>query len=68
MTLSSSLLSEIDSALKEYCSVVLASDLSAASQAIYIDYATNFVRWMKGEFAPGSRVNPFLLEKKPIKP
>jgi len=64
MTLSASALSEIDAALKEYCSVVLASDLSAASQAIYIDQAASFVRWLKGEFIPGARVNPFPLKRK----
>ena len=64
MTLAPSTLSEIDSALKEYCSVVLASDLSAASQAIYIDHATSFVRWLKGEFDPGARVNAFPMKRK----
>lgn len=64
MTVSPSTVVEIDSALKEYCKVVLASDLSAASQAIYIDQATSFVRWLKGEYIPGARVNPFPLKKK----
>jgi len=59
-------LSEIDSALKEYCNVVLASDLSAASQAIYIDQASNFVRWLRREFTSGARVNPFPLKRKKI--
>jgi len=54
MKLSISTLSEIESALKEYGDAVLASDLSATSQGIYIDHATNFVRWIKGEFQPGS--------------
>lgn len=63
MTFSPSTLSEIESALKEYCNIVLTSDLSGASQAIYIDQANNFVRWLKGEFVPGARVNPFPMKR-----
>ena len=59
MTLSPATLAEIESALQEYCNIVLTSDLSAASQAIYIDQADNFVRWLKGEFVPGAHANPF---------
>jgi DNA polymerase II small subunit/DNA polymerase delta subunit B len=64
MPVSKSTLSEIDSALKEYVRAVLASELSASSQAVYIDHASNFVRWLKGEFDPGSRVNPHPLKRK----
>lgn len=64
MTLSPSTLSEIDAALKEYCKAVLGSDLSAASQGIYIDHATNFVRWTHGQFDPGSRVNAFPVKRR----
>jgi hypothetical protein len=64
MTISSSTLKEIDAALKEYCKEVLASELSAASQSIYIDHASNFVRWMNGDFDPGSRANPRPLKTK----
>ncbi len=60
MTVSASTLSEIDSALKEYSKLVLASDFSAASQAIYIDHANNFVRWLKGELFLGPVLIPFL--------
>lgn len=65
MNLSTSMLSEIESALKQYGDAVLASDLSATSQGIYIDHATNFVRWIKGEFQPGARKNPYPLKRKP---
>jgi hypothetical protein len=64
VSLSRSALSEIESALKEYGDAVLASDLSATSQGIYIDHATNFVRWIKGEFQPGARKNPYPLKRK----
>lgn len=66
MTVSPSTLSEINAALKEYCGVVLASELSASSQAIYVDHASNFVRWLKGEFDPGSRVNPYPPKRKSV--
>lgn len=57
-------LSQVDAALKEYCQVVLTSDLSAASQASYIDHADNFVRWLRGEFNPGARANPYPLKRR----
>jgi hypothetical protein len=44
MTFSQVTLSEIDAALKEYSNAVLTSELSASSQSIYIDHASNFVR------------------------
>lgn len=64
MQVSKTALSEVEAALKEYCAEVMASDLSAASQAIYIDQASNFVRWVNGEFTPGSRLNPYPLKRK----
>ena len=64
MNLSSSTISEIESALREYGDAVLASDLSATSQGIYLDHATNFVRWIKGEFHPGAYKNAYALKRK----
>lgn len=64
MPISASALSEVESALKEYGDAVLASDLSAASQGIYLDHASNFVRWLRGEFNPGARKNPYPLKVK----
>ena len=64
MILSISALSEIESALKQYGDAVLASDLSETSQGIYIVHATNFVRWIKGEFQPGAYKNPYALKRK----
>lgn len=64
MIVSASALSEIESALKSYGDAVLASDLSTSSQGIYLDHATNFVRWIKGEFQPGAYKNPYALKRK----
>jgi hypothetical protein len=64
MRLSKSALTEVEGALRQYCDAVLASELSAASQAIYIDQATSFVRWLKDEYTPGARANPYLLKRK----
>jgi hypothetical protein len=47
---------EIETALRSYCETVLKSDLSDHSKADYINGADNFVRWLKGDFDPGSRV------------
>lgn len=50
---------EIETALRGYCEAVLTSDLSEHSQSDYINGADNFVRWLKGDFDPGSRVKPY---------
>lgn len=51
---------EVMSALEGYWDAIETSDLSQASKGIYINHADNFVRWMRGEFIPGSRnSNPF---------
>jgi hypothetical protein len=57
-------LSEVQSALKAYCAAVGTSDLSQASQGIYMDMAENFVRWLKGDFNPGSRKAPYAIKQK----
>lgn len=56
---SASALSEIEPALKSYAADVERSDLSFSSQSTYIDMADNFVRWLRGEFEPGSRKQPY---------
>jgi hypothetical protein len=61
--LSSTALSEIQSALVEYCSAVLAADISQRTQSMYIDGANNFVRWLRGAFEPGRPEH--LLYKRP---
>jgi len=51
---------EVMSALDSYWNALEESNLSDASKGIYMSQADNFVRWMRGEFIPGSRNgNPF---------
>ncbi|MBZ5569106.1 MAG: hypothetical protein LAN64_14805 [Acidobacteriia bacterium] len=57
------LLEEPEAALKKYSEEIDASELSLASKAIYLDHFTNFVRWVKGEFRPGSVKSPWLTRK-----
>jgi hypothetical protein len=62
--ISTAALFEIQAAFRSYCSAVEASDLSENSQATYMDMASNFVRWLKGDFDPGSRLAPYKVRKK----
>jgi hypothetical protein len=52
-------MSELETVWKDYRAAVAASDLSESSQATYIDIANNFVRWLRGDFDPGSRKAPY---------
>ncbi len=64
-------MSEIETAFKEYFSAVEKSDLSLSSQCTYVDHVRNFLRWLKYEFEPGSRVAPYSLrlrKKDPVTP
>jgi len=61
--LSSSALSEVQTALKAYYDAVQTSDLSQSSQATYIDMANNFVRWLSGDFEPGCRKERYRIKK-----
>jgi hypothetical protein len=45
-----------ESALSAYRFEIESSDLSASSKETYLLHAEQFVRWMKGEFKPGSHV------------
>jgi hypothetical protein len=62
--ISTATLFEVQTALRSYCAAVETSDLRAHSQATYINGADNFVRWLKGDFDPGSRVAPYRPRKK----
>jgi hypothetical protein len=62
--ISTAALFEIQTALRSYCSAVEASDLSKNSQATYMDMADNFVRWLRRDFDPGSRLAPYKARKK----
>lgn len=44
---------KLDTLLQEYMQVVENSLMTESSQRTYIDQATMFVRWIKGEFEPG---------------
>lgn len=62
--ISTAALFEIQNALRAYYTAVETSDLSESSQATYTDMADNFVRWLKGDFDPGSRKAPYRVRKK----
>jgi hypothetical protein len=61
--ISSATLSEVRNLFREYCAAVERTGLSPSSRATYIDMASNFVRWMSGDFNPGSRNGPRLVRK-----
>ena len=61
--ISNSALAEVQAALKEYWTTLDDSELSEASKGIYTDQAENFVRWLKGDFNPGSRKEPYPIRK-----
>lgn len=65
--MSASAMAEIEAAWQEYRAAVAASDLSEGSQATYIDMANNFVRWLRGDFDPGSRKAPYRVAPNPPK-
>lgn len=45
----------LDDLFKQYADEVQKGDLTLTSKSIYIDHARNFVRWLHGDFKPGSR-------------
>jgi hypothetical protein len=57
-------MSEIETAFRAYCSAVEKSDLTFSSQSTYVDRAYNFLRWLKYDFEPGSRVAPYSSTKR----
>jgi hypothetical protein len=58
---------EVHAALEQYFVVLQNSGLSQATQAIYLDMANNFVRWIAGDFVPGSRVAPYTAKNREAK-
>ncbi len=50
-------LAEIEAALRDYAKDVLQAGLGEFATNMYIDKADYFVRWLKRDFEPGSRVN-----------
>jgi hypothetical protein len=53
--ISATAIAEIETALRDYTNEVLQAGLGEMSTNMYIDKADYFVRWLKGEFAPGMR-------------
>lgn len=48
-------LREIEAALKTYVDEVIDADLAESTKDTYAYHSTNFVRWLTGDFTPGSR-------------
>ena len=59
LRISTAATAEVDDALKGYYAAVESSDPSQSSQASYIDVTNKFVRWLRGDFMPGSRKAPY---------
>jgi len=53
--ISTEALREVEAALKAYVDAVIAADLAESTKDIYSYHSTNFVRWLTGDFTPGSR-------------
>jgi len=57
--ISRSALEEVNKALEQYrelcASLVQDGSLAANTEKTYMLHATNFVRWLHGDFEPGSR-------------
>src|ERR1700691_2295395 len=62
--ISASAMTELSTALEQYCAEVYASHLMPRTQAMYIDNVNNFVRWLKRDFVPGFRKAPYPFRKK----
>jgi len=62
--ISAQALSEVEAALKRYVEEVIAADLSDWSKDVYAYHSTNFVRWLTGDFKPGSRRLPYSKPKR----
>ena len=49
-------LAEVDAALERYFQEVAAKQLALTTKATYKLHASNFVRWLHGDFEPGVNV------------
>jgi hypothetical protein len=54
---SPSALREIEAALERYQQEVQSSGLAPSSVQTYLGHAVQFVRWLKGDFVPGSSLS-----------
>ena len=50
-------LAEVETALRDYAKEVLRAGLGEFTTNVYIDKADYFVRWLKHDFEPGSRMD-----------
>ena len=48
-------LREVEDALKTYIDEVIEADLTDSTKDTYAYHSSNFVRWLSGDFTPGSR-------------
>lgn len=53
--ISAEALHEVEAALKGYIDEVFATDLAELTKDTYTTHSRNFVRWLRGDFTPGSR-------------
>src|SRR4051812_33196733 len=53
--ISAAALREVEAALKAYVDEEIEADLSDSRKDVYAYHSTNFVRWLTGDFMPGSR-------------
>jgi hypothetical protein len=53
--ISAEALHEVEAALKVYVGEVIATDLAELTKDTYTTHSRNFVRWLRGDFTPGSR-------------
>ena len=61
--ISPSAMLEVLSALDGYWDAIESSDLSERAKGIYMEMADGFVRWMRGDFVPGSRKAPYRIRR-----
>ena len=54
--ISAAALAEVEAALRVYVKAVLDAGYGEMATNLYIDKADYFVRWLKSEFEPGSRL------------
>lgn len=55
MRTSFEVMAEVRTLLRQYCAECERADLKDLTKQTYTLHATNFVRWIAGDFKPGSR-------------
>jgi hypothetical protein len=54
---------EVQAAFKAYADAVRASELSATTQGMYVDIASNFLRWLEYEYDPQAWIARYPVKK-----